>query len=66
MKVGILGILSCIFITLQLCGIINWPWWLITLPIWGSIIAYLVAFLILILLISLEITNDKYERKDDD
>lgn len=52
MKVGILGILSCIFITLQLCGIINWPWWLI--------------FPLLILLISLEITNDKYERKDDD
>ena len=66
MKVGILGILSCIFITLQLCGIINWPWWLITLPIWGGIITYSVAFLVLILLISLEITNDKYERKDDD
>lgn len=66
MKVGILGLLGCIFITLKLCGIINWSWWLITLPIWGGIITYSVAFLVLILLISLEITNDKYERKDDD
>ena len=66
MKIGILGLLSCIFITLQLCGIISWPWWLITLPIWGSIVIYSIVFPILLLLISLEITNDKYERKDDD
>ena len=66
MKVGILGLLSCIFITLKLCGIINWSWWLITLPIWGSIVIYSIVFPLIILLISLEITNDKYERKDDD
>ena len=66
MKVGILGALGCIFITLKLCGIINWSWWLITLPIWGSIVIYSIVFPILLLLISLEITNDKYERKDDD
>ena len=66
MKVGILGLLGCIFITLKLCGIINWSWWLITLPIWGSIVIYSIVFPLLILLISLEITNDKYEKKDDD
>ena len=66
MKVGILGALGCIFITLKLCGIINWSWWLVTLPIWGSIVIYSIVFSILLLLISLEITNDKYERKDDD
>lgn len=66
MKVGILGLLGCIFITLKLCGIINWSWWLITLPIWGSIAAYSIIFPILLLLISLEITNDKHERKDND
>ena len=66
MKVGILGLLGCIFITLKLCGIISWPWWLITLPIWGSIAVYSIIFPILLLLISLEITNDKYERKDND
>lgn len=66
MKIGILGLLSCIFITLKLCGIISWPWWLITLPIWGSIVIYSIVFPLLLLLISLEITNDKHERKDDD
>lgn len=66
MKVGILGLLGCIFITLKLCGIINWSWWLITLPIWGSIVVYSIVFPLLILLISFEITNDKHERKDND
>lgn len=66
MKVGILGVLGCIFITLKLCGIINWSWWLITLPIWGGIIAYSITLLVLIFLISIEVTNNRYKRKDDD
>jgi len=27
-------ILGLIFITLKLCGVIGWSWWLVTLPIW--------------------------------
>lgn len=35
--VGFLGILGLIFITLKLCGVINWSWWLVLLPIYGPI-----------------------------
>lgn len=31
---GFLQVLGLIFITLKLCGVIDWSWWLVTLPIW--------------------------------
>ena len=27
--------LTLIFITLKLCHIIDWSWWLVLLPLWG-------------------------------
>lgn len=29
-------LLTIVFITLKLCGVINWSWWLVTLPLWGG------------------------------
>jgi hypothetical protein len=36
-KIGILGYLGLIFVTLKLVGVITWSWWLVTLPFWGGI-----------------------------
>ena len=33
-SIGVLGFLGLIFVTLKLCGIINWSWDLVTLPFW--------------------------------
>lgn len=30
-----LDLLGILFIGLKLAGVINWSWWLVTLPIWG-------------------------------
>lgn len=30
--VGFSGLLTIVFITLKLCGVINWSWWLVLLP----------------------------------
>ncbi len=35
--IGILGLLGLVFVTLKLCGVINWSWWWVTLPFWGGI-----------------------------
>ena len=35
--IGVLGLLGVVFVVLKLCGVINWSWWLITLPFWGGI-----------------------------
>lgn len=29
------GLLQIVFITLKLCNVIAWSWWLVLLPIWG-------------------------------
>ncbi len=45
---SILGLLGIVFITLKLCGVINWSWWWVTAPFWGG--AALAIILVLILL----------------
>jgi len=37
MKVGFAGLLGLLFIGLKLGGIINWSWWLVTLPLWAGL-----------------------------
>lgn len=49
MKIGFLGLLTIVFITLKLTGFITWSWWLVLLPLYG-IIAFL-AFMWLSILI---------------
>lgn len=34
-KVGLLGLLGVVFVTLKLCGVIGWSWWFVTAPFWG-------------------------------
>jgi hypothetical protein len=40
MKMGLLGIMFLIFMTLKLCKIITWSWWLVCSPliIWAVLI----------------------------
>lgn len=33
--IGFFGLLAIVFITLKLCGVIDWSWWLVLAPIWG-------------------------------
>jgi hypothetical protein len=43
--IGVCGLLGCLFVALKLCGVINWSWWWVTAPFWGSLA--LVAILLL-------------------
>lgn len=33
--IGLATVLGLIFVTLKLCGVIDWSWWWVTLPFWG-------------------------------
>lgn len=50
-RVGFWGLLTLVFITLKLCGVINWSWWLVLSPIWISLILTLLLYIIVIILI---------------
>jgi hypothetical protein len=48
--IGTLGLLGVVFVTLKLCGVIDWSWWWVTLPFWGGL-AILAAIMAVCLVI---------------
>jgi phosphoglycerol transferase MdoB-like AlkP superfamily enzyme len=41
-----MGLLGVAFVVLKLTGVINWSWWLVTLPFWGGLAIVLVILII--------------------
>lgn len=44
--IGFFGLLGIVFIVLKLTGYINWSWWIVLSPIWGSVLVGLLIFLV--------------------
>ena len=42
--VGFFGLLTIVFITLKVTGVINWSWWLVLSPVWCWLAAVILAF----------------------
>lgn len=38
MKISFMDLLLLIFITLKLCGVISWSWWVVLIPLWFEIV----------------------------
>lgn len=47
--IGVFGLLGVVFVTLKLCGVINWSWWWVTAPFWAGL-ALLAAIALLALI----------------
>lgn len=45
---GILGLLSLIFITLKLTGVIGWSWWWVLSPLWIPTSIILLIFVVML------------------
>lgn len=50
--IGLASLTFLVFLVLKLVNVINWSWWWVTAPLWGSValvvILYLLIFLLLI------------------
>ncbi len=46
--IGIVGILTIVFVVLKLVGVIDWSWWWVLSPLWISAALGVVIFLILL------------------
>lgn len=44
--VGFIGLLQIAFIVLKLCGVIDWNWCIVLIPIWASLCFLVVCFVI--------------------
>jgi len=42
------GLLGVLFIILKLVGLIDWSWWYVTLPFWGTSLILLLAEIVII------------------
>lgn len=51
--VSLLGVLQIIFIVLKLCGLIDWSWWKVFIPMWidlGIIAGFLLLYLVVLVI----------------
>lgn len=39
-QIGLVDALFIVFLTLKLCDVIDWSWWWVTAPLWGSMLLY--------------------------
>jgi hypothetical protein len=46
--IGFGGLLGIVFITLKLLGKIDWSWWWVLSPLWGSVVLLILVFLVLL------------------
>lgn len=51
--IGFGSLLTIVFITLKLCNVIDWSWWLVLAPTWMpiSLVLVIIAFCLLMALI---------------
>ena len=49
----VLGLLGVAFIVLKLVGVIDWSWWLVTLPFYGPVILLIIILIIVGLIVLL-------------
>ena len=68
-NMGFVGLLTIVFITLKLIGIIHWSWWWVLSPIWIStaicVIVLLVVSAILFLSDRREVSYERQARHTD-
>lgn len=57
-------LLCLIFVTLKLCGVIDWSWWAVTAPVWGGLLLALAA--IALRQIYFERKNRKFKKMLDE
>lgn len=48
--VGLLEVLTIVFIVLKLCGLISWSWWLVLMPLWIELGVIVVLLIILVVI----------------
>lgn len=54
--IGFLSLLSGVFITLKLMGVINWSWWLVTAPLWAG---WVLIFFVLVIWFGISLMKGK-------
>lgn len=60
--IGVTGLLQVAFIVLKLCNVINWSWWWVFAPSWGTL-AFVVLIFAAVVVISVLRDKRKVRKK---
>lgn len=50
--VGFTGLLTLLFITLKLTGVIDWAWWLVLAPVWVAAGLFIAVAVVIVWIVS--------------
>lgn len=59
--IGFTGLLQLVFITLKLCGVIDWPWKYVLIPLWIDITVVVVILLVVMILAIRKVDKENKE-----
>ncbi len=59
--IGLLTLLTVVFVVLKLCHVIDWSWWWVLSPIWIEIVLELI-FLIVVIIVKYHALKHSRER----
>ena len=45
-SISLSGLLFITFLVLKLVGVIDWSWWWVTAPLWGSMVLVIIVILV--------------------
>lgn len=63
-ELSLTTILTIIFVILKLCGVLQWAWWLVLSPLWGSLAIFIIVSLLIWLFGCIAVTiEEKRENK---
>jgi hypothetical protein len=57
--VGFTGLLTIVFITLKLVGVIDWSWWWVLSPIWITVILGVLVIVVTFIVLSIKELREK-------
>lgn len=60
-SIGFTGLLQLVFITLKLCGVIDWPWKYVLIPLWIDITVVVVTLLVVVVLTIRKVDKENKE-----
>jgi sterol desaturase/sphingolipid hydroxylase (fatty acid hydroxylase superfamily) len=52
-SVSFFGLLTIVFITLKLTGVITWSWWWVLSPLWGAFTFGILIYIVIIAIATL-------------
>lgn len=60
--IGITGVVQIVFLILKLCGLIDWPWKYVLIPLWVDLVIVAVLLIVVIAAAIIQVAKENKEQ----